>query len=91
MLPLRIAGWANLCIGVSHVAGLIWARDFFYWTDVGAEMEQLARIYALAPYALTVIVALFFIGFGLYALSGTTLGSGALLVIRESRAQPCNA
>lgn len=70
MLSLRIGGWTNLVIGVGHLVGLLWAREFFYWTGIGADMERLADAHTLLPYALTVIVASFFIGFGLYALSG---------------------
>jgi hypothetical protein len=70
MLSLRIGGWTNIVIGVGHLVGLLWAREFFYWTGVGADMERLADVHTLLPYALTVIVASFFIGFGLYALSG---------------------
>ena len=69
MLPLRLGGWANLAIAAAHFVVLGWAWTVFRWVDIEAPMRDLADQNAVLPYLLTLLVAAFFLIFGLYALS----------------------
>jgi putative oxidoreductase len=69
MIALRIAGWINIIIGFLHLAGMIRLWDLFRWTDIENEMTKYAEISPALPYIITVIVAIFFILFGLNALA----------------------
>ena len=69
MLPLRLGGWANLAIATAHLVVLGWAWTVFRWVDIEAPMRDLADQNAVLPYLLTLLVAAFFLIFGLYALS----------------------
>ncbi len=69
MLPLRFGGWANLAIAAAHLVALGWAWTVFGWVDIEDPMRDLADQNAVLPYLLTLLVAAFFLVFGLYALS----------------------
>ena len=66
---LKLGGYINLLIAVGHLIGLIWAEQMFEVTGIEKEMNELAQIHSLLPYALTVFVAIVFFIFGLYGLS----------------------
>ena len=66
---LKLAGYLNIIIGIAHVIGLIWAEAMFEVTGIGPFMEQLTGIHPSIPYLITIIVAIVFVVFGLYALS----------------------
>lgn len=42
MSALRAAGWANVAIGLLHLAGLPWERRLSYWVGIGPDMDRLA-------------------------------------------------
>lgn len=69
LLPLRLGGWANLAIAAAHLVVLGWAWTVFRWVDIEEPMRDLADQNAVLPYLLTLLVAAFFLVFGLYALS----------------------
>ncbi|MBA2298589.1 MAG: MoaD/ThiS family protein [Actinobacteria bacterium] len=69
MVPMRLGGWANLTIVVGHLVALGWAWTAFRWVDIEVEMRELADQSAALPYLLTLLVAAFFLIFGLYGLS----------------------
>ncbi len=65
---LVIAGYLNILIAGLHIIGLYWAHDMFAITGIGPEMRELAHIHPILPYLLTVVVAGFFLAFGLYGV-----------------------
>ena len=69
MSLLRFGGWANLAIAAGHLVALGWAWTVFRWVDIEEPMHDLADQNAALPYLLTLFVAVFFLVFGLYALS----------------------
>ncbi|MBA3329804.1 MAG: hypothetical protein H0T39_02830, partial [Actinobacteria bacterium] len=69
MSLLRLGGWANLAIAAGHLVALGWAWTVFRWVDIEEPMRDLADQNAALPYLLTLVVAAFFLVFGLYALS----------------------
>ncbi len=66
---LRLAGYINILIAIGHIAGLFWADIMFEVTGIGNEMKELALTHYSLPYLMTVFVSIFFLIFGLYALS----------------------
>jgi len=66
---LKLGGILNIIIAIAHILGLFWAKQMFYATGVGKDMEELANINNSLPYLLTIFVAIIFFIFGLYALS----------------------
>lgn len=63
------SGIFNLSLAFLHILGLIWADDMFQFTGIEEVMQSLARIDPSIPYVVTVIVAGFFLLFGLLILS----------------------
>lgn len=70
MKMLKLGGYINILIAVAHIICLLNADYFFEITGVGENMRRNAEIHPLLPYAMTVFVAVFFLIFGLYGLSG---------------------
>lgn len=66
---LRLGGYINILIGISHLVGLFWAEKMFEVTGIGKEMVKLAQTHSSLPYLLTIFVAVVFFTFGLYGLS----------------------
>mgnify|MGYP005849247279 CR=1 FL=1 len=66
---LLASGIFNLLLAFLHVLGLVWADDMFRFTGIEDVMLGLARIDPSIPYVVTVIVAGFFLLFGLMILS----------------------
>lgn len=66
---LKTAGYINIAISIGHLVGLIWAEQLFDATGIREEMNELAQVHFLFPYALTLIVSIVFFVFGLYAFS----------------------
>jgi ABC-type transport system involved in multi-copper enzyme maturation permease subunit len=66
---LLASGFFNLLLALLHVLGLVWADDMFRFTGIEEVMLGLARIDPSIPYVVTVIVAGFFLLFGLIILS----------------------
>jgi hypothetical protein len=69
MNALRAAGWANVAIGLLHLAGIPWERRLSYWVGIGPDMERLEHMHALLPALLWVATAAAFLAFGAYTLS----------------------
>ncbi|MBK5723138.1 hypothetical protein JGH11_19920 [Dysgonomonas sp. Marseille-P4677] len=67
---LKLGGYINILIAVAHIICLLNADYFFEITGVGGNMRKNAEIHPLLPYAMTVFVAVIFLIFGLYGLSG---------------------
>lgn len=65
----KLAGLMNILIAAGHIVCLFWADRMFELTGVGEEMAEWAEINPIIPYAITVIVAIIFFIFGLYAFS----------------------
>jgi len=66
---LRLGGYLNILIAISHLVGLFWADKMFEVTGIGNEMTKLAQTHCSLPYVLTIFVAIVFFIFGLYGLS----------------------
>lgn len=66
---LKIGGYINILIAIGHIVGLFWAQQMYDYTGVGDRMRENATIHPLLPYAITIVVAIAFLLFGLYALS----------------------
>ncbi|WP_062058825.1 hypothetical protein [Aquimarina longa] len=66
---LKIGGYINIIIALSHIIGLIWAKKMFEITGIGKEMFEIAQTHFLLPYIITILVAIVFFIFGLYGLS----------------------
>lgn len=66
---LRLGGYINIIIAISHLVGLFWAEKMFEVTGIGKEMAELAQTHSSFPYFLTLLVAIAFFIFGLYGLS----------------------
>lgn len=66
---LRVAGYTNIAIAALHVVGLLWAETMFQITGIGKEMVELSAVHVSLPYVLTIVVAVVFFVFGIYALS----------------------
>ena len=69
VLALRIAGWANLVIGLGHFLSMARMRESLEWVG-GPDFDRLAGLHPAAPYLATLGAGLAFVAFGLYALSG---------------------
>ncbi len=69
MRLLLVGGYANVIISLLHVIGLFWAEEMFAFTGVSKDMHDLAMLQPSLPYLLTLLVAIFFMLFGLYAFS----------------------
>ena len=69
MKLLLIGGYANVIISLLHVIGLFWAKEMFAFTGVSKDMHDLAMLHPSLPYLLTLLVAVCFMLFGLYAFS----------------------
>ena len=66
---LKLGGYINILIAISHLVGLLWAEKMFAVTGIGKEMSELAQTHFSLPYLLTIFVAVVFFIFGLYGLS----------------------
>ncbi|GLI04926.1 hypothetical protein YDYSG_09560 [Paenibacillus tyrfis] len=65
---LKLGGYCNLVISILHIVGLFWAKEFFRVTGVAEPMNQLSALHYSLPYLLTVLVAIVFALFGIYAV-----------------------
>ncbi len=68
---LKLGGYINILIAVTHIVGLFWADKMFEVTGVGNEMTKLAQTHSSLPYLLTLFVSVVFFIFGLYGLSAS--------------------
>lgn len=68
-LMLKLGGYINILIALTHILGLFWADKMFEVTGIGKEMTELAQTHSLLPYLLTIFVSIVFFIFGLYGLS----------------------
>lgn len=67
---LKIGGYINIVIALSHIIGLFWADKMFKITGIADGMAlAVKRIHPMYPYFITFVVAIFFFLFGLYGLS----------------------
>lgn len=67
---LRLGGYLNILIAILHIVGLFWADKMFEITGIADGMALAAQnIHPMYPYFITVVVAIFFLIFGLYGLS----------------------
>ncbi|MCE1188195.1 MAG: hypothetical protein LWX56_03560 [Ignavibacteria bacterium] len=66
---LKLGGYFNIVIAIAHIVLLIWADWMFKVTGITQDMARYAAINPVLPYAITVLVAIFFFLFGLYALT----------------------
>ena len=70
MKMLKFGGYINILIAIAHIISLSNAEYFFEVTGVGENMRRNAEIHTLLPHAMTLFVAILFLIFGLYGLSG---------------------
>lgn len=68
LIALRMAGWANIAIGIGHVLSMVRMRETLEWVG-GPDFDRLHGIHPAFPYLATLAAALAFVAFGLYALS----------------------
>lgn len=68
LVALRIAGYANILIGIGHVLSMPWMRETLEWVG-GPDFDRLHGLHPTLPYLATLGAALAFVTFGLYALS----------------------
>ena len=68
LLALRIAGHANIAIGIGHVLSMLWMRETLEWVG-GPDFDRLQGLHPTLPYLATLGAALAFVAFGLYALA----------------------
>lgn len=67
---LKLAAYINITIAIAHIVGLFWAEEMFEATGIAEEMAFAAQnIHHIYPYFITIVVAIFFFVFGIYALS----------------------
>lgn len=65
----KIAGVFNFILAIGHLLSLIWAKHVFEAGGIGEGMNEMSQIHPFLPYLITIIVAVGFFIFGLYALS----------------------
>ncbi len=66
---LKLGGYINIFIAVSHLIGFIWAEQVFQFFRIAKKMEELAQLHSSFPFLLTLFVSIVFLIFGLYGLS----------------------
>lgn len=71
MKLLKLGGYINILIAITHIIGLLWAQEMYDYTGVGENMRRNAELHPLLPAAMTIFVAIFFFIFGLYGLSAS--------------------
>ncbi len=67
---LKLGGYLNLLISLLHFAALLRLEEAFLITGVSGRMAQAAAVWQPLPLVLTLLVALLFAAFGVYALAG---------------------
>ncbi|MCC8034492.1 MAG: hypothetical protein LIO77_00980 [Rikenellaceae bacterium] len=66
---LKLAGYINLLISAAHFAALFSLENAFRLTGVAPQMARAGEVWSGLPATLTVIVAVVFAVFGIYALT----------------------
>lgn len=66
---LKLGGYINIFIAISHLIGFIWAEQAFQFFRIAKKMEELAALHSSFPFLLTLFVSMIFFTFGLYGLS----------------------
>ncbi len=65
----RIAAYLNFFLAIAHLLAMVSLEKVFQIYGINKEMDMLAQLHPSLPYIITIVVALVFFVFGLYALS----------------------